>query len=103
MMHRPKGMKTVDYHLKRLRWSMQKNNNEWLRACEMYELIQEHKIDEVNRQYCKDVGAKNTAPPTLRYLPPKTALVFHLKRSGEYDYDDTQCKVRVYRLKEALA
>lgn len=103
MMHRPQGTKTIDKHLNRLRWSMQKNNNQWVKAKEMYDLINCHKDARVNRQYCNDTGTKVRAPPTLKHLPPITSLVYHLKKSGQYDYDDTQGKVRVYRLKEALA
>jgi len=96
-------LKTIDKHLNRLRWSMQKNDNQWVKANEMYDLIKYHKDVQVNKAYCNDTGIKIRAPPTLKHLPPITSLVFHLKRSGQYDYDDTQCKVRVYRLKEALA
>ncbi len=95
--------------MKRLKWSMEQNSNQWLTAHSMVQLLLTHKDKDVNIRYSKDVGIKIRPPPSMFNVPCALGLIAIMKKTKTpyqrkmgkrlVEYESGGGKMNVYRMK----
>jgi hypothetical protein len=95
--------------MKRLKWSMEQNSNQWLTANSMVRLLLTHRDKAVNIRYSKDVGIKIRPPPSLFNAPCPLGLIAIMKKTKtpyqrkmakrNANYESGGGQMNVYRMK----
>ena len=75
----------MNYILRRLRWSMLENNNEWVSAGDMMLMLKQHTTSDVNELYRNSCDNKKIPVPNLRYLNNTNQLARRAIMSGQYE------------------